>query len=150
MYITGARGKVLYVDYEDDKIVLELTEEDDKILETVSMDLETTSLLIALIESGVIQGEEINKRFKREGVILQKIQDVGTCFVNDNCRVSIAILPADEKRTASILIGFHKGNDHKSIIVKPKKAAYLGMILTKLVIENIGYEDDDEIEEVSE
>jgi hypothetical protein len=138
MYISGAQGKILVPKYEEGLIILKLMDENEELVESVNMDKETASLLISLLNSGVITAENINKKFKREGVKLQKIQDVGTCFVNDNSRVSIAILPADEKRTASILIGFHKEDKHSSIIVKPKRAAYLGMILTKIIISNIG------------
>ncbi len=134
MYISGAQGKVLIPKYEEGQIVLKLIDEKEGIEESVDMDKETASLLISLINNGVIAAENINKKFKREGIRLQKIQDVGTCFVNDNNRVSIAILPADERRTASILIGFHKGDNHYSIIVKPKRAAYLGVILMKIII----------------
>jgi hypothetical protein len=137
MYISGAQGKILVPKYEKGLVVLTLRDENEEIIESVSMDKETTSLLVSLLNSGVITAENINKKFKREGVKLQKIQDVGTCFVNDNSRVSIAILPADEKRTASILIGFHKEDKHSSIIVKPKRASYLSMILTKIIISNI-------------
>lgn len=137
MYIAGAQGKILVPKYEEGKVSLRLMTENEEVIESVDMDKETASLLISLINSGVITAENINKKFKREGVKLQKIQDVGTCFVNNNNRVSIAILPADEKRTASILIGFHKDDKHSSIIVKPKRAAYLGMILTKIIISNV-------------
>ncbi|ABR55929.1 hypothetical protein [Methanococcus aeolicus] len=137
MHISGAQGKILVPKYEEGLIILNLRDEDDKEIESVNMDKETASLLSVLVNSGVIEAEMINKRFKREGIKLQKIQDIGTCFVNDGRRVSIAILPADEKRTASILIGFHREDNHSSIIVKPKRAAYLSMILTKIVISNI-------------
>ncbi|WP_292460690.1 hypothetical protein [Methanothermococcus sp.] len=137
MYISGAQGKILVPKYEDGLIILSLSKEDGEEIESVNMDKETTSLLITLLNSGVITAENINKKFKREGVKLQKIQDVGTCFANEGSRISIAILPADEKRTASILVGFHREDKHSSIIVKPKRAAYLGMILTKIIISNI-------------
>ena len=78
---------------------------------------------------------EINleNAFKKEGIILKKIHDVGTCFASDG-RLSIAILPADEKRTASMIIGMHKENGHISIVMKPKKAAYLGLAITKMIM----------------
>ena len=137
MHISGAQGKTLVPEYKDGLVTLTLTNEDNEEIESVNMDEETTSLLITLLNSGVITAENINKKFKREGVKLQKIQDVGTCFANEGSRISIAILPADERRTASILVGFHKEDRHSSIIVKPKRAAYLGMILTKIIISNI-------------
>ncbi|AEH07555.1 hypothetical protein [Methanothermococcus okinawensis] len=137
MNISGAQGKTLTSEYKDGIVTLTLTNEDNEEIESVNMDKETTSLLIALLNSGVITAENINKKFKREGIKLQKIQDVGTCFANEGSRISIAILPADEKRTASILVGFHREDKHSSIIVKPKRAAYLSMILTKIIISNI-------------
>ncbi|WP_421077227.1 hypothetical protein Mjas_05710 [Methanothermococcus sp. Ax23] len=137
MHISGAQGKTLVPEYKDGLVILTLTNEDNEEIESVNMDEETTSLLITLLNSGVITAENINKKFKREGVKLQKIQDVGTCFANESSRISIAILPADERRTASILVGFHKEDRHSSIIVKPKRAAYLSMILTKIIISNI-------------
>ena len=137
MYISGAQGKTLVPEHRNGLVILTLTDENNEEIESVNMDEETTSLLITLLNSGVITAEDINKKFKREGVKLQKIQDVGTCFANEGSRISIAILPADEKRTASILIGFHNEDRHSSIIVKPKRAAYLSMILTKIIISNI-------------
>jgi len=91
---------------------------------------------VTLLNHGVVTAEEINRKFKKEGIKLQKIQDVGTCFANES-RVSIAILPADDKRTASILVGIHKDEEHSSIIIKPKRAAYLGISITKILINNM-------------
>jgi len=137
MIVSGAQGKSLTINPGKETIELALVDENDKELASTNMDVETVSLLITLLDSGVISAENVNREFKREGIMLQKIKDVGTCFVGNGNRISIAILPADEKRTASILIGFHNGNKHSSIIIKPKRAAYLSKILTKLVISNI-------------
>ena len=133
MSISGAQGKSLVLKYENNEIIFNLSNEEEGLLDTVSMDLENSALFVTLFNHGVVSAEEINRKFKKEGIKLQKIQDVGTCFANES-RVSIAILPADEKRTASILIGIHKEDEHSSIIIKPKRAAYLSISITKMLI----------------
>ncbi len=137
MEIKGAQGKVLNIKNNGDYINMILIDEDGNEIENFNMEYDTASLFTVLLNNSVLEGENINKKFKREGLQLQKIQDVGTCFVNNNCRVSVAILPADENRTASILIGFHGGPKHNSIIIKPKNAAYLSIVVTKLIMNSI-------------
>lgn len=139
MFISGAQGKVLVLEHNNENIILKLLNENNEEIDSVSMDKETTSLFLTLLNHGVVSAEEINRKFKKEGIRLQKIQDVGTCFA-EGSRVSIAILPADDRRTASILIGFHREAEHSSIIIKPKRAAYLGLLVTKLIISNIAEE----------
>jgi len=84
-----------------------MVDENDKEIESIDMDLESASLLTTLLDYGSIYAENITRDFKKDGVMLKKIKDVGTCFAGNGNRVSIAILPADERRSASILIGFH-------------------------------------------
>ncbi|ABR55243.1 conserved hypothetical protein [Methanococcus vannielii SB] len=136
MSVSGAQGKTLVLKYENNEVIFKLIDEGEKEIDSVSMDVETSALFVTLLNHGVVTAEEINRKFKKEGIKLQKIQDVGTCFANES-RVSIAILPADDKRTASILVGIHKEEEHSSIIIKPKRAAYLGISLTKILINNM-------------
>lgn len=137
MRVVSNRGTAIVPEYSEGAIKLKMVDENDKEIESIEMDLESASLLTTLLEYGAISAENITKNFKKDGVMLRKIKDVGTCFAGNGNRISIAILPADEKRSASVLIGFHKGNKHSSIILKPKKVAYLSKILTKLIISNI-------------
>ncbi|GBF36784.1 MAG TPA: hypothetical protein EYG87_00860 [Methanothermococcus okinawensis] len=137
MRVVSNRGIAIIPEYSEGSVKLKMVDENDKEIESIEMDLESASLLTTLLEYGAISAENITKNFKKDGVMLRKIKDVGTCFAGNGNRISIAILPADEKRSASVLIGFHKGNKHSSIILKPKKVAYLSKILTKLIISNI-------------
>ena len=64
MHISGAQGKTLVPEYKDGLVILTLTNEDNEEIESVNMDEETTSLLITLLNSGVITAENINKNSK--------------------------------------------------------------------------------------
>jgi hypothetical protein len=133
MFTMKIKEKILYVKCVEDNIVLELKKENGEEISSMTLDKESASLFVVLLNEGVVVAEKINKDFKKEGIILKKIHDVGTCFASDG-RLSIAILPADEKRTASMIIGMHKENGHISIVMKPKKAAYLGLAITKMIM----------------
>ena len=133
MFTMKIKEKILYVKCVEDNIVLELKKENGEEISSMTLDKESASLFVVLLNEGVVVAEKINKDFKKEGIILKKIHDVGTCFASDG-RISIAILPADEKRTASMIIGMHKENGHISIVMKPKKAAYLGLAITKMIM----------------
>ena len=137
MRVVSNRGIAIVPEYSEGSIKLRMVDENDREIESIEMDLESASLLTTLLDYGAIHAEDITKDFKKDGVMLKKIKDVGTCFAGNGNRISIAILPADERRSASVLIGFHRGNKHSSIILKPKKIAYLSKILTKLIISNI-------------
>ena len=137
MKVVSNRGIAIVPECSEGIVKLKMVDENDNEIETIEMDLESASLLINLLDYGAITAENITKDFKKDGVMLKKIKDVGTCFAGNGNRISIAILPADEKRSASVLIGFHKGNNHSSIILKPKKVAYLSKIITKLIISNM-------------
>ena len=137
MRVVSNRGIAIVPECREGTVILKMVDENEKEIESIEMDLESASLLTTLLDYGSIYAENITRDFKKDGVMLKKIKDVGTCFAGNGNRVSIAILPADERRSASILIGFHKGNNHSSIILKPKKAAYLSKVITKLVISNI-------------
>ncbi|MBP2143643.1 hypothetical protein J2127_000798 [Methanococcus voltae] len=134
MAVMGAQGKKLDITY-GDNVILKLINEEGELLDNAIMDDETATLFITLLNQGVVLSEEINRKYKKDGIRLHKIQDVGTCFADD-CRVSIAILPADEKRTASILIGIHKENTHNALIVKPKRASFISFTVLKMLMEN--------------
>ncbi|HIQ38669.1 MAG TPA: hypothetical protein EYH53_01520 [Methanothermococcus okinawensis] len=137
MRVVSNRGIAIVPEYSEGSVKLKMVDENDKEIESIEMDLESASLLTTLLDYGAISAENITKDFKKDGVMLRKIKDVGTCFAGNGNRISIAILPADERRSASVLIGFHKGNKHSSIILKPKKVAYLSKILTKLITSNL-------------
>jgi hypothetical protein len=104
--------------------------------ETIKMNFESAALLKILMEQSTIIAEEINKGFKRNKTKIDEIRDVGTVFGIDG-RVSIGVLPADENRIASILVGFHKDDRHLSVVIKPKKIALLSVIITKIINENL-------------
>ena len=137
MRVVSNRGIAIVPECSEGTVRLKMVDENDNEIETIEMDLESASLLTTLLDYGAICAENITKDFKKDGVMLKKIKDVGTCFAGNGNRISIAILPADEMRSASVLIGFHKGNKHSSIILKPKKVAYLSKMLTKLIISNL-------------
>ncbi|AEF95893.1 hypothetical protein [Methanotorris igneus] len=132
MFTMGIKEKTLSVKCVEGNIVLELKKEDGEEISSITLDKESASLFVVLLNEGIVVAEKINKDFKKEGIMLKKIQDVGTCFASDG-RLSIAVLPADEKRTASMIIGMHKENGHTSIVMKPKKAAYLGLAITEII-----------------
>ncbi len=101
------------------------------------MNLESAALLKLMLEEGVKTAEKLNKDFKLYHIKIKEITDISTVFGYDG-RISIGVLPADERRVASILIGFHTDNDsHISIITTPKKIALFCLIIEKLILENI-------------
>ncbi|EHP89524.1 hypothetical protein [Methanotorris formicicus] len=132
MYTMKIKEKELSVKCSGGNIVLELREESGEEISSMTLDKESAALFSVLLNEGIVTAEKINKDFKKDGVILKKIQDVGTCFASDG-RLSIAVLPADEKRTASMIIGMHKEDEHASIVMKPKKAAYLSLLIVEVI-----------------
>ena len=104
--------------------------------ESIKMNFESAALLKILMEQSAIVAEKLNKDFKKDKVKVHNIHDIGTVFGIDG-RVSIGVLPADENRVASILVGFHKDDKHLSVVVKPKKIALLSLIVTKIISENL-------------
>ncbi len=126
--------KKLGVEFNEKLVILKMKCKD--IEEDVRLNFESAALLKILMEQSAIIAEKINKDFKKDGIKISEIYDVGTVFGVDG-RVSIGVLPADESRVASVLVGFHKNDKHISVVVKPKKIALLSMIISKIIIENL-------------
>lgn len=49
MSISGAQGKSLVLKYENNEIIFNLSNEEEGLLDTVSMDLETSALFVTLL-----------------------------------------------------------------------------------------------------
>ena len=129
--------KKLGVDCDGKAVILKMKSKD--VEETIKMNFESAALLKILMDQSAIIAVKINKDFKRNNIKVEEIQDVGTVFGIDG-RVSIGVLPADENRIASILVGFHKDDRHLSVVVKPKKIALLSILITKIINENLKLE----------
>ncbi|WP_052294371.1 hypothetical protein [Methanocaldococcus fervens] len=134
MYVVDLPYKKLGVELEGKQLIFKMKSKD--VEESIRMNFESAALLKILMEQGVLVAEKINKDFKKDNIKIHDIQDIGTVFGVDG-RISIGVLPADENRVASILVGFHKDDRHIAVVVKPKKIALLSVIITKLISENI-------------
>lgn len=134
VYVVNLPYKKLGVEFNEKLVILKMKCKD--IEEDVRLNFESAALLKILMEQSAIIAEKINKDFKKDGIKISEIYDVGTVFGVDG-RVSIGVLPADESRVASVLVGFHKNDKHISVVVKPKKIALLSMIISKIIIENL-------------
>ncbi|CAB3290259.1 conserved protein of unknown function [Methanocaldococcus lauensis] len=134
MDIVNLPYKKFGIEFDGKYVVLKMLSKNVK--ESIKMNLESLALLKILLEQSVIVSEKINKKFKKDKIKVYKIKDIGTVFGIDG-RVSIGVLPADENRIASILIGFHKDDKHVSIVLKPKKIALLCIVISKIISENL-------------
>ncbi|XRO77219.1 hypothetical protein ACO3VM_01450 [Methanocaldococcus sp. 10A] len=134
MYVVDLPYKKLGVECDGKQLIFKMKSKD--IEESIRMNFESAALLKILMEQSAVVAEKINKDFKKDNIKVYHIHDIGTVFGVDG-RISIGVLPADENRVASILVGFHKNDRHISVVVKPKKIALLSVIITKIISENL-------------
>ncbi|WP_423793263.1 hypothetical protein ACPB8Q_03365 [Methanocaldococcus indicus] len=135
-YILNKTNKKLGVALKNKKILYHMKNNNDEVY--IWMNLESSALLKILLEESVKTAEKVNKEYRVLGIKRHKIIDIGTVFGYDG-RISIGVLPADEERVASILVGFHKDDNkiHTSITTTPKKIALLCIILNNLITKGI-------------
>ena len=134
VYVVNLPYKKLGVECDGKQLILKMKSKD--VEDSIKMNFESAALLKILMEQSAVIAEKINKDFKKDKIKVHNIHDVGTVFGVDG-RVSIGVLPADENRVASILVGFHKDDRHISVVVKPKKIALLSVMITKIISENL-------------
>ncbi|ENN95597.1 hypothetical protein J422_06977 [Methanocaldococcus villosus KIN24-T80] len=125
--------KKLTIEHNNGLILIKLRSKDDE--DYIKMNLEAASLLRLFLDKSVIIAERMTYNFKKNNMKTDKITDIGTVF-GINGRMSVGVLPADCERIACILLGLHKENKDMSIVLKPKKAALMSLIISKIVADN--------------